>query len=672
MNEEQITQDNIVYLINQSERTASIYSYEYDSINDEKIVKIPKSIHYKSTEYIITSILSNSFDSVETELIEFSPDSQIRTIEKNSFFNSAIESFTIPASLVNLEDGWMSGANDLKKVYVSPDNPRYKNYEDKFIIGKSTIDSENFDVLIFSFPENKKVTIPKFIKHIGPYAFTNNNELQSIEFESNSELQTIENSAFNSTQIECITIPHHLTKIGKYAFDACRSLRTVQIPEDSELQIIEKHAFSDTLIESFTVPHHLTKICEHAFSDCQYLKRIEIPEDSEINTIEKECFANTQIEEISIPASLVNLDEECFNATPKLVRVNVSPENPCYKVYEDKFIARKSSADSENFDFLFGCFTLDEKITIPNIIKEIGPYSFISCDNLKFVEIQENSNLQTIGKYAFYGLRIQKISIPHHTKTIDECAFAECSEFRSIEIPDNSELQTIGSNIFTQTKIESFYIPSKLIDLKDGWCCETSKLNRINISGDNSKYKVYEDKIVVGKSSIDSNVFDNLVFCLRNVEKVTIPSFVRKIESYAFQQSKVRAVDFEKNSQLQIIEEYAFAESSIEKFTVPLHLTKIYRSVFDSCSQLKLFDVSPNCELEKIDRDAFSSSGIKSLYLPPNIALLNFSDVSLLIVEFDENAKIFNFNQFSYSIDTYDGVIMAPKNIFEFFIIEDE
>lgn len=57
----------------------------------------------------------------------------------------------------------------LTTVKIMPNNQLYKNYDDKFVLGKSNDNREIFDIFIFS--PRKEVTIPSFIKQVGSYAF---------------------------------------------------------------------------------------------------------------------------------------------------------------------------------------------------------------------------------------------------------------------------------------------------------------------------------------------------------------------------------------------------------------------------------------------------------------------------------------------------------------------
>ena len=88
----------------------------------------------------------------------------LRTIEKNAFYLTSIQSIKIPSKLVELKDGWCNVTAILTQIYVSPDNPRYFNYDDKFILGKSSIEQDFYDQLVFSARNIETANIPSFIE----------------------------------------------------------------------------------------------------------------------------------------------------------------------------------------------------------------------------------------------------------------------------------------------------------------------------------------------------------------------------------------------------------------------------------------------------------------------------------------------------------------------------
>lgn len=78
--------------------------------------------------------------------------------------------------------------------------------------------------------------------------------------------------------------------------------------------------------------------------------------------------------------------------------------------------------------------------------------------------------------------------------------------------------------------IESLYIPESLVDLKDGLCLGTHGLRKIEINSNNQRYFLYNDnKMIIGKSSIENEYFDVIVFVACDVKKVIIPNFIKHI-----------------------------------------------------------------------------------------------------------------------------------------------
>lgn len=238
--DKRIEQDHIIYSLNEKEKTASVV----DNNKARGDIIIPKSIIYKTKEYIIVNILQCTFHYSQVKSIRISADSQLKTIGEYAFSHSEIESITIPSSLIELKDHWCAGTAELNKIEVDPNNSIYSKYDNNIIIGKSSPETENYDVIIFCNRNAVNVTIPNFIKRIAAASINRCQKLREINIFDDSELQIIDNHAFYKASIETLKIPHHLKKIGESAFLYCNKLRTTEIPTDSELNEICKFAFS--------------------------------------------------------------------------------------------------------------------------------------------------------------------------------------------------------------------------------------------------------------------------------------------------------------------------------------------------------------------------------------------------------------------------------------------
>ena len=385
-----------------------------------------------------------------------------------------------------------------------------------------------------------------------------------------------------------------ITSISNYAFENS-TIKTIQFAADSELQTIEIYAFWNSTIENFTIPPHLTTICESAFAKCNKLLTIEIPPNSKLTTIKKCAFWHSSIERLSISSNLINLEKEWCSGADNLNNITCCSNNPVYKSYdENKFIIGKTSIESPNYEILVFCIrNIKRKATIPNFIKQIESHAFDKCNNLQTIEISNDSKLEIIQKEAFY-----------------------------------------------ESSIESLTIPATLIDLNEGWCSGASNLNIIKINPKNKRYSFFDEKFIIGKTSIEQENFDVLVFCIRNIKTVTIPSFIKIIGPYAFEMcKKLKEVDISIDSKLEIIDKYAFKCSSIEKFCTPPCLKKICFSAFSLCDNLNYINIPSNSELNTIEENAFWTSSIKSFVFPSSLSKIDETSFlwcfDLKIVEFN-------------------------------------
>ena len=89
-------------------------------------------------------------------------------------------------------------------------------------------------------------------------------------------------------------------------------------------------------------------------------------------------------------------------------------------------------------------------VFIPNTIKEIAADSFLDCPNLKTVIFEQNSQLSSISRYAFYSTGISSITFPPSLKTINgDYLFHNCPQLHTIVI--QSLVTTDSQTIFDQT-----------------------------------------------------------------------------------------------------------------------------------------------------------------------------------------------------------------------------
>ena len=79
------------------------------------------------------------------------------------------------------------------------------------------------------------------------------------------------------------------------------------------------------------------------------------------------------------------------------------------------------------------CASLTD-VSIPASVTSINYQGFYNCTSLQSVTFEDNSNLQTIGEYAFQNSSITSITIPEMVASIDNAAFQSCTNLATVVI----------------------------------------------------------------------------------------------------------------------------------------------------------------------------------------------------------------------------------------------
>lgn len=82
--------------------------------------------------------------------------------------------------------------------------------------------------------------------------------------------------------------------------------------------------------------------------------------------------------------------------------------------------------------------------------------------------------------------------------------------------------------------------------------------------------------MIVAKTKLDNEIFNIIIYAIKNTTKVIIPKTIKSILFYA-----------SNDSTLETIGNYAFCNISIEFITIPPNVTTIGKCIFYNCEQLK-------------------------------------------------------------------------------------
>lgn len=191
--------------------------------------------------------------------------------------------------------------------------------------------------------------------------------------------------------------------------------------------------------------------------------------------------------------------------------------------------------------------------------------------------------------------------------------------FETISIDDSSEIAEIPSSIIFAGKI--IYLSSSIKRIKNVFLTRlrlpTIVCNRnrfISVFGKRNIVIHYPLELSIQFScrsrlriretvvKIESAAF----FGLQSITTLIIPSSVQIIDSSSFRNcNNLKNVFFMKNSRLELIGEYAFAETSINKFLIVSAVEVIGSFAFQNCNNLTMINFQENSKLKKVGECVF-------------------------------------------------------------------
>ena len=485
--QKKVTLENFYYSINEEDQTASVIKCRIDATE----IIIPRSIKHELKEYIVTIISVEAFIFSGAKSVSFEPNSELRTIEKDAFKYSKLESIRIPSSVTKICEGAFSHCRQLSRVEFEPNSEL------------RTIEKD-----AFSNTKVASIRIPASVVDLKDGWFFGTKKLCQVEVEPG-------NAQYSSVGGKCITCKSDISQ-EEYDTLAFWTSNSIEANIPSTIKIIGSYAFSESKLESIIIPSHVTQICDHAFYECIQLSRVEFEPNSELQTIGEYAFFKSKVTSIKIPASVVDLKDGWFIGIKCLCHVEVEPGNARYSSVDGKCIIYKSNSSQEDYDTLIVCAKDSIEANIQSTIKIIGTYSFsfsklvgivipshvtqicesafFYCNQLSRVEFEPNSELQTIGEYAFSYSKLEIIIIPSHVTQICESAFSSCEQLSRVEFEPNSELQIIENRAFSYSNLTSILIPSHITKICEGAFSSCEQLQIVEIE-ENSVFESIDMRI---------------------------------------------------------------------------------------------------------------------------------------------------------------------------------
>ncbi len=192
-------------------------------------------------------------------------------------------------------------------------------------------------------------------------------------------------------------------------------------------------------------------------------------------------------------------------------------------------------------------------LVVGNGVTTIGNNAFSGCTNLKNIDLSKASCLSTIGNHAFSSCTALKSVDLSEASSLEviKTSFPGCTGLENVAL--NEGLKEIGGSAFnTCTSLKSIHIPSTVTAI-GGYCFEDcTNLSEVTFAAGSQLTKI------AGATFIRCH----------GLKKITIPKSVKEIREYNNQGNKygvfsgckgLKSVIFEPGSELETVDEYAFA-----------------------------------------------------------------------------------------------------------------
>ena len=634
----------------------------------------------------ITTIKSYAFsgcDNLTKLTLPFAPSTD-KGARSNYFYTVfGYNTYDIPESLKEVV---ITGGNIHQNAFQG------SYYVEKFVLPEG-IQSLPLDVFRGCYAL-KEVEIPSTVTIIGESAFRDCTSL--TEFVVPEGIETINAYAFNGcSALVSVTLPKSLTTVKDYAFDNCDSFENIYYNGSLEdwcnisfttygnpinyaknFYVLENNEY--VTFEKLVIPASITEVGSQ-FSGFKDVKEIEIPET--VTSITYGVFSGfDQLNKITLPFVDNNFGT-IFGTTNYQNNASFVPTS-----LKEVVLTGSTELAANAFS---NCSSI-ETITLPNTLKTINNNAFNYCTSLENVyfngtleqwasisfgtlysnpmnvashfhvledgvykevtDIVINEGVETINKFAFYGLKnATSVTLPSTLVEVGEQAFEECSSLENVyyngdagswanilftthtvyqnyytyELKCTSNPTNYASNVYfldgdEYKEVTEIVLPETVTTIRDFQFRNFSAVTKISIpnSVETIGYRTFEKCLAVEEltipfvgGSLTDTANTNIGYLFGNSYYAdTLCKFPPNLTSVTI-------------TNATIIRGYAFnGYENIKEVSLPASLTEIQGLAFQGCSSLETVTFAEESELKTIGDRAFEScSALTSINLPNTV-----------------------------------------------------
>ncbi len=297
----------------------------------------------------------------------------------------------------------------------------------------------------------------------------------------------IDKTAFSgNTEIVSVNIPGTVIKTNPSCFADCTALKTVTLNEGTE--IIVAGTFKNTVIEEINLPKSIKSIYNMAFNRCSALKNIYFNSNIEF-TSGRPFYKCTAIENVYCYAPDIIFDSGTLNNTNTTLKIHgysgstaeayAQTKGFAFVPLEGEPPATEPVTPVEPDDSKFTW----EKIKDGTAVKITGFKDEYKNDITADIPAEINGlPVTVIGESSFENSEVMYLTIPSSVIVIEDRAFYICSDLKTLTFSENSNLQKIGRDAFYRMQgandlLNTVSLPSSLKLIDNG-----AFYNRVNLA----------------------------------------------------------------------------------------------------------------------------------------------------------------------------------------------
>jgi hypothetical protein len=379
----------------------------------------------------VTTIGRASFEGMDYVFcIDLGSPSSVTTIDACAFWNSALKSLYLPASVTSISGSAFVGCH-IEAITIAEDNPYFSLDEECLIeVSRSR--------LVFSFSTKSVLCIGADIEIVAKSAFESNEFVSMVSFEEGSRLQRVESLAFIASGLRVITIPKNVNFIHATAFERC-GIDRILVADGNEHFCVEDRFLIEIpqrrLVRYFgtdlaiIVPNDFTVLGNSCFCRCPTVMSISFEPQSRLVEIEGYALYDTEVRSVTIPHSVERINGSAFSRCD-IREIVIEEGNLHFRVENDCLLDISGSR-------LVRYFGTGSVIQIGKDIVSLGRSCLGSQRFLMKCTFEEGSMLRSIEQKAFWKCTLMSIELPPTVRFVGRKAFeSTCDVFIPEIAPD--------------------------------------------------------------------------------------------------------------------------------------------------------------------------------------------------------------------------------------------